>query len=104
MRRMRLNKKLRLAGWLLTLGSGCAAPQPDRALFVGKLQSETLSLAVAGEPCRLQDARSPPPPPGMERVCVSNACGWSDARLRVIERIAGSVPASVVGRLTCARS
>jgi hypothetical protein len=91
-----LNRMTPVAGLLLVLGSGCSAPAPDRALFVGKLQSEALSLAEPGEICRQEQARSRPAAAGMERVCVSNACGWSDARLRVLEPIAGSVPAAVV--------
>ena len=91
-----MSKVIPVAGLLLVVGSGCSAPAPSRALFVGKLQSETLSLAEPGELCRQGQARSPPAPAGMERICVSNACGWSDARLRVLEPIAGSVPAPVV--------
>lgn len=108
------------AGFLLILGSGCSAPAPHRAVFVGKLQAETLSLANPNDLCptgpadasRLprtgirgrrrsagsdqEQAGSPPAPAGMERVCVSNACGWSDARLRVVEPIAGRIPGAVV--------
>lgn len=86
-----------LAGLALVV-CGCAspAPAPDRAVFVGKLQSETLTVAEPGEICREVQAHAAPAPAGMESICVSNACGWSDARLQVVEPIAGSVPTRLV--------
>ena len=81
---------------LLILSGGCATPAPEQAVFVGKLQSETLTVAEPGEICREAQAHGRPAPPGMESVCVSNACGWSDARVQVVEPIAGSVRARLV--------
>jgi hypothetical protein len=91
-----MNRAVPLACVLLVLSSGCSAPAPTRAVFVGRVQSETLKLAQPGEICRELETRSSPTPPGQMHVCVSNACGWSDASLRVVEPIAGSVPAGTV--------
>lgn len=85
-----------LACLLLILSGSCASPAPDRAVFVGKLQSETLTIAEPGEICREAQAHGSPAPAGMENICVSNACGWSDARVQVVEPIAGRVRARLV--------
>ncbi len=85
-----------LACLVLVVSGGCATPGPAPAVFVGKLQSETLTVAEPGEICHKAQAHAPPAPAGMESVCVSNACGWSDARLQVVEPIAGSVSTRLV--------
>lgn len=85
-----------LACLMLVVSGGCVTPGSDRAVFVGKLQSETLTVAEPGEICRKAQAHEPPAPAGMENICVSNACGWSDARVQVVEPIAGRVRTRLV--------
>lgn len=81
---------------LTLLVSGCAtlAPAPPNAVFVATLQGETLTPRWDISRCdeTFSHAGHAPQP---DEVCISNSCGWSEARLRVTEPLVGSVATRV---------